>query len=138
MIHSPAAASGRLADVVVAVVVLASLAPLSSGCARTPAACDPLCADAERLVSACLDDWGQAWGDGFGYADPDDYLNWCETYPDEQAELAHGRWPADEAAAQLLEACTEQVETLQGALDEGDCAAYPDSWVVWEAFGEGG
>jgi hypothetical protein len=96
---------------------------LCTGCDGPPEPCDPLCPAALQRVEACLGEWDQQWGEGFGYLDPDDYENWCQTYLDEQLALAVDRDGFDGGRAWVAETCTAQV----AALEAGDCEAYVTS-----------
>ena len=103
-----------------------------AGCGA-PTECDELCAAALDTVEVCLDEWGLQWGESFGYLDPDDHANWCETFIGEQLELGQARWGAGEGHERVVTVCLEQAALLE----DRSCTEYAASWDVWSTFSEG-
>jgi len=107
---------------------LVLLLAMAGGCAQAPEECEAMCDQALECVEGCLDEWGLAWGDALGYADPDDHGNWCRTFVWEQTELAADRVGPVEGRAWVAGTCEDQ----RAALADGDCETYGGSWSVWE------
>lgn len=55
--------------------------------ACTGDACTEMCDAALVDFEGCLAENGLEWGVSVGYADADDYLNWCDTYSWELRQL---------------------------------------------------
>lgn len=87
------------------------LLALLAGCAPADA-CDPMCDAAAARFAACLDEEGRTWGDAVGYADEDDYDDWCATYTWELRQLG------------AADTCAEKLPVFE----DGTCTDYYDAW----------
>jgi hypothetical protein len=76
--------------------------------------CDTLCDVSLDAFSSCLDENGQEWGEHVGYLDPDDYLDWCDTYVWELRQLGQ----------------SDTCDTRLDALAAGGCAGHAAAWAV--------
>lgn len=85
---------------------------LALGCAPADR-CDAMCDAALARFSACMEERGLTWGASVGYADAEDYANWCDTWAWEQRQLG------EEAV------CEEREATFR----DGDCDAYYAAWA---------
>lgn len=77
-------------------------------------ACDAMCDAARERFAACLAEDDLEWGPGVGYADADDYDDWCATYAWELRQLGEA------------DACAEKLPIFE----EGTCDDYADAWAA--------
>lgn len=87
--------------------------------------CSAICPDATERFEECLSEWGLSWGPAAGFEDRGDHLNWCQTWAEEERQLA--RTSSDpRAAGALLDArCADLAAELPGA----PCADY---WATFD------
>ena len=106
-------------------IAAAVLAVGGSGCASVAPACDALCPVARPAFEGCMEEWGLSYGEAVGYADGDDYDNWCATWVMEQRVLVQEAGDPAAKGDGLDERCLASIETLE----TGDCLSY---WGLWD------
>lgn len=92
---------------------------------QAPESCVQMCAEAQTLYGACLEDWGLDWEDA-GYSDGQDFQASCEVWTWELLileEEAVSNGDAD-AANRTDQMCIERLSDLTA--DEATCAAYTE------------
>jgi hypothetical protein len=72
-----------------------------------------------------MDEWGLTYGATVGYADADDYDDWCSTWVMEQRLLAETALDPESGIAELETRCIETIETLEA----DRCLDY---WGLWD------
>ncbi|MED5371294.1 MAG: hypothetical protein VX899_09785 [Myxococcota bacterium] len=92
---------------------------------QAPEPCLQMCAEAQSLYGACLEDWGLGWEDA-GYSDGQDFQASCEVWTWELLVLEEEEISAgDPSAAHRTESmCSERLADLSA--DEATCSAYTE------------
>jgi hypothetical protein len=104
---------------------MVSLLLAAPACTVAAPACDPLCEEALPVFEGCLVQWGMTWGDAVGYADPEDFTAWCDTWVMEQRTLAKTSADPPAAGDRLDARCT----SIRGSFQDDPCAGW---WGLWD------